>query len=122
MHFLRMQEATLWLIPLLLAAAVAVLAISTQRRHRGLRAEGTTDDSVQQRRAALCGSAVTWLYASMAIFIAAVGIALSIRSAQYSYTSALSLCTGLGVLALLVANAQLLREALLDASRPTDEP
>ena len=72
-HVLCMQEATLWIVPLLLTAAVAVLALSTQ-----------------------CRSAVTWLYASMAIFVGSVGLALTIRSAQYTYTSALSLCTGIG--------------------------
>ena len=81
-----MQEATLWIVPLLLTAAVAVL----------------------------------WLYASMAIFVGSVGLALTIRSAQYTYTSVLSLCTGIGVLTLLVANAQLLREALIETSPPTN--
>lgn len=115
-----MQEATLWLIPLLLTAAVAVLAMSTQRRYRVLSADSSALDAVQRRRIALCRSAVTWLYASMAIFIGSVGLALTIRSAQYTYTSALSLCTGIGVLTLLVANAQLLREALLDTNSPTN--
>ena len=52
---------------------------------------------------------MTWLYASLAILVGFVGLALTIRSAQYMYTSVLSLCTGIGVLTLLVANAQLLR-------------
>ena len=38
--------------------------------------------------------------------------------AQYTYTSVLSLCTGIGVLTLLVANAQLLHEALLETDPP----
>ncbi|MGB0606720.1 MAG: hypothetical protein ACPGRY_17290 [Candidatus Latescibacterota bacterium] len=115
-----MQEATLWIVPLLLTAAVAVLALSTQRRYRALSADASASDPVQSRRIALCRSAVTWLYASMAIFVGSVGLALTIRSAQYTYTSALSLCTSIGVLILLVANAQLLREALIETSPPTN--
>ena len=115
-----MQEATLWIVPFLLTAAVAVLALSTQRRYRALSADASASDLVQRRRIALCRSAVTWLCASMAIFVGSVGLALTIRSAQYTYTSALSLCTGIGVLTLLVANAQLLREALIETSPPTN--
>ena len=63
---------------------------------------------------------MTWLYASLAILVGFVGLALTIRSAQYMYTSVLSLCMGIGVLTLLVANAQLLREALLETDPPTN--
>ena len=112
-----MQEAMLWIVPLVLAAAVAVLAMLTQRRYRALSAHSSSD-VVQSRRIALCRSAMTWLYASLAIFVGSIGLALTIRSAQYTHTFVLSLCTGIGVLTLLVANAQLLREALLETDPP----
>ena len=113
-----MQEAMLWIVPLVLAAAVAVLAMLTQRRYRALSAYSSAPDVVQSRRIALCRSAMTWLYASLAIFVGSIGLALTIRSAQYTHTFVLSLCTGIGVLTLLVANAQLLREALIETDSP----
>lgn len=113
-----MQEAILWIIPLVLAAAVAVLDLLTQRRYRALSAHLSAPDVVQSRRIVLCRSAMTWLYASLVILFGSVGLALTIRLAQYTYTSVLSLCTGTGVLNLLVANAQLLREALLETDPP----
>ena len=120
MHVLYMQEAMLWIVPLVLAVAVAVLAMLTQRRYRALSAHSSSPDVVQSRRIALCRSAMTWLYGSLAIFIGSVGLALTIRSAQYTYTFVLSLCTGIGVLTLLVANAQLLREALIETDSLTN--
>ena len=113
-----MQEAMLWIIPLVLAAAVAVLDLLTQRRYRALSAHLSAPDVVQSRRIVQCRSAMTWLHASLAILVGSVGLALTIRLAQYTYTSLLSLCTGIGVLTLLVANAQLLREALLETDPP----
>ena len=113
-----MQEAMLWIVPLVLAAAVAVLALLTQRRYRVLSAHLSASDVVQSRRIVLCRSAMTWLYASLVILVGSVGLALTIRLAQYTYTSVLSLCTGIGVLTLLVANTQLLREALLETDPP----
>ena len=113
-----MQEAMLWNVPLVLAAAVAVLALLTQRRYRVLSAHLSASDVVQSRRIVLCRSAMTRLYASLAILVGSVGLALTIRLAQYTYTSLLSLCTGIGVLTLLVANAQLLREALIETDSP----
>ena len=115
-----MQGAILWIVPLVLAAAVAVLTILTQRRYRALSAHSSAPDIVQSRRIALCRSAMTWLCASLVIFVGSVGLALTIRSAQYTYTFVLSLCTGIGVLTLLVANAQLLREALIETDSLTN--
>ncbi len=73
------------------------------------------------RRAALCRSAVLGLYASMALLVGSLVLGLLLRAAQHSYVAALTLCTGAGVLALLMANVQLLREALLDTSQPSNE-
>ena len=116
-----MHEATIWLTPLLLALAVAVLTVSTRRRCRVLDERRHGDDAVPTRRAALCRSAVLGLYASMALLVGSLVLGLLLRAAQHSYVSALTLCTGTGVLALLVANVQLLREALLDTAQPADD-
>lgn len=113
-----MHEATIWLTPLLLAAAVAVLTVSTRRRCRALEDALRGGDAVLQRRALLCRSAVLGLYASMVLLVGALVVGLLLRTTEHGYVSALTLCTGAGVLALLVANVQLLREALLDTAQP----
>lgn len=109
-----MHDLTLWLTPLALLPAVALLAYSTATRHSRLREQSTEPDPLNLRRKALLRTSFIGLCTSLALLGAGLIIGLLLYYIDYHHALVVLLLTCASILALIVATVQLVREALLD--------
>ncbi len=109
-----MHDLTLWLTPLALIPAVALLTYSTATRCGRLREHGAELDILSRRRIALLRTALIGLYASLVLLAAALLVGLLTYYTGQHYALVVLLLTSSSIFALIVATLQLTREALLD--------
>lgn len=109
-----MHDLTLWLTPLALLPAVALLAYSTAMRHGQLREQGAESDPFNLRRKALLRTSLIGLCTSLALLGAALITGLLLFYADRRHALVVLLLTCFSLLALIIATFQLVREALLD--------
>jgi hypothetical protein len=109
-----MHDLTLWLTPFALLPAVALLAYSTATRYGRLRGQGAEPDPSNVRRRALLRTSLVGLCASLVLLAAALLVGVAFSYANRGSALAMLLLTSSGIFALILATAQLMREALLD--------
>lgn len=109
-----MHDLTLWLTPLALLPAVALLAYSTATRYGRLREQGAEPDSPNVRRRALLRASLIGLCASLVLLAVALLVGIAFSYADRGSALAVLFLTSSGIFALILATAQLMREALLD--------
>ena len=109
-----MYDLTLWLTPLALLPAVALLAYSTATRYGRLREQGAETNPSNLRRRALLRASLVGLCVSLLLLALALLVGGAFYYADRGSALAALLLTSSAIFVLIIATAQLMREALLD--------
>jgi|GEM_PF-1309555 len=117
-----MHDLTLWLTPLALMPAVALLTYSTASRYGRLRERNLAPEPLDLRRMALFRTALLGLYTSVSLLALALLTNAWLFYAGQRHALIALLFTSAGVFTLFLATAQLTREALLADRSARGEP